>query len=194
MFREDDFPHVDVFICCYSEPPDIIEPTAIAAVNMNYPGKHIAHAAEAISCAMFGCCAHGSADERTSIAASSCCKCTVIPCKLTRVVQGSHCRSCYRGYNAAMGAADDPELCSHFNSSVISQWPAQTGVLQGFSSTQWHSNNSACNHLPSDQKHMRIQSTCSENSSMAHSDVICLQVPNCMYMCSMTARTQRSLP
>ena len=38
MLDEDDFPHVDVFVCCYSEPVDIIEPTTIAALNMNYPG------------------------------------------------------------------------------------------------------------------------------------------------------------
>lgn len=39
MFPEDDFPHVDVFVVCYTEGPDIVEPTAIAAVNMNYPGE-----------------------------------------------------------------------------------------------------------------------------------------------------------
>ncbi|KAK9793218.1 hypothetical protein WJX73_003952 [Symbiochloris irregularis] len=41
MLDEATFPHVDVFICVYSEPVEIIEPTVIAAVNMNYPGAKL---------------------------------------------------------------------------------------------------------------------------------------------------------
>lgn len=41
MLEESTFPHVDVFICVYSEPVEIVEPTVIAAVNMNYPGAKL---------------------------------------------------------------------------------------------------------------------------------------------------------
>ena len=27
------------YICCYSEPVEVIEPTVIAALNMSYPGE-----------------------------------------------------------------------------------------------------------------------------------------------------------
>ena len=39
MLAEEEFPHVDVFICCFTEPVEVVEPTIIAAVNMNYPGE-----------------------------------------------------------------------------------------------------------------------------------------------------------
>ncbi len=38
---EQDFPHVDVFIVTYSEPCEVLEPTIIAAINMNYPGAKL---------------------------------------------------------------------------------------------------------------------------------------------------------
>ncbi|KAL4421860.1 hypothetical protein ABPG77_001342 [Micractinium sp. CCAP 211/92] len=41
MLPPERVPHVDVFICTYSEPCDIVEPTAVAALNMNWPGTKL---------------------------------------------------------------------------------------------------------------------------------------------------------
>ncbi|KAL4423966.1 hypothetical protein ABPG75_001267 [Micractinium tetrahymenae] len=41
MLPPERIPHVDVFICTYSEPVDIVEPTAVAALNMNWPGTKL---------------------------------------------------------------------------------------------------------------------------------------------------------
>lgn len=41
MLEEADFPQVDVFIVVYTEPVEIVEPTVIAAVNMNFPGAKL---------------------------------------------------------------------------------------------------------------------------------------------------------
>jgi cellulose synthase/poly-beta-1,6-N-acetylglucosamine synthase-like glycosyltransferase len=41
MPSREDFPGVDVFIVCYSEPVEVIEATTIAAVNMDYPGDKL---------------------------------------------------------------------------------------------------------------------------------------------------------
>lgn len=41
VMPEDKFPTVDVFIVCYNEPANVIEPTAIAALNLNYPADKL---------------------------------------------------------------------------------------------------------------------------------------------------------
>lgn len=35
-------PCVDVFICCCSEPVDVVEPTVVAALNLDYPSERLA--------------------------------------------------------------------------------------------------------------------------------------------------------
>jgi cellulose synthase/poly-beta-1,6-N-acetylglucosamine synthase-like glycosyltransferase len=37
----DEFPSVDIIIVCYSEPVDIVEATACAALNLNYPADKL---------------------------------------------------------------------------------------------------------------------------------------------------------
>lgn len=41
MLPEDEFPKVDVYICRYSEPVEILEATTVAALNMDYPGDKL---------------------------------------------------------------------------------------------------------------------------------------------------------
>ena len=41
MLEEDDFPRVDIFICRYSEPVEVLEATVVAALNIDYPGKKL---------------------------------------------------------------------------------------------------------------------------------------------------------
>lgn len=41
MMSEDEFPSIDVYICTYSEPVEIVEPTCVAALNMNWPGSKL---------------------------------------------------------------------------------------------------------------------------------------------------------
>ncbi len=42
MMNPQEFPFVDVFIVCMSEPVEVIEPTVIAALNVYYPGAKLA--------------------------------------------------------------------------------------------------------------------------------------------------------
>lgn len=41
MLPKDELPHVDVYVVRYSEDVDILEPTVIAALNMNWPGDKL---------------------------------------------------------------------------------------------------------------------------------------------------------
>ncbi|KAF6262258.1 hypothetical protein COO60DRAFT_1677084 [Scenedesmus sp. NREL 46B-D3] len=41
MLEPEDMPGVDIFVPTYSEPVEVIEPTVIAALNMNYPGSRM---------------------------------------------------------------------------------------------------------------------------------------------------------
>ncbi|KAL4522921.1 hypothetical protein Ndes2526B_g07741 [Nannochloris sp. 'desiccata'] len=41
MLPEDELPHVDVYVVRYSESVDVLEPTVIAALNMNWPGDKL---------------------------------------------------------------------------------------------------------------------------------------------------------
>ncbi|WIA40977.1 hypothetical protein OEZ86_004623 [Tetradesmus obliquus] len=41
MLPLEDFPAVDVYIVCYTEPVSVVEPTCIAALNLNWPGSRL---------------------------------------------------------------------------------------------------------------------------------------------------------
>jgi hypothetical protein len=41
MLPDEELLHVDVFIVTYNEPPEVVEPTVAAALNMNYPGAKL---------------------------------------------------------------------------------------------------------------------------------------------------------
>ncbi len=41
MLKKEEMPHVDVYIVRYSESVDVLEPTVIAALNMNWPGDKL---------------------------------------------------------------------------------------------------------------------------------------------------------
>lgn len=41
MMPENSFPSIDVFIVAYNETVDIVEPTVIAAMNMNWPADKL---------------------------------------------------------------------------------------------------------------------------------------------------------
>lgn len=41
MLSKEQVPHIDVYIVRYSEPVDVLEPTVVAALNMNWPGDKL---------------------------------------------------------------------------------------------------------------------------------------------------------
>lgn len=41
ILEQEEFPRVDIFICRYSEPVEVLEATVVAALNIDYPGKKL---------------------------------------------------------------------------------------------------------------------------------------------------------
>lgn len=41
MMEQEEFPKIDVYICRYSEPVEVLEATTVAALNMDYPGEKL---------------------------------------------------------------------------------------------------------------------------------------------------------